>query len=175
MKRGNSFAPIPNAHFLKKSDGARRKVCSCHTTEGSPQFCHARRCPKKCQKGDITHPQMCAHKITISNLNSSEYTCLNSLICFLLSWGMYLSLQEQASCRSVCIPFAATETGFYSGRCWEITLLPFSHVHTCIRHTEMKRYCGYCKHCLSFWGLSAIWMGYRVNTMRVKLPDPNHD
>lgn len=37
---------------------------------------------KKCKKGDLTHTQACAHKITISNLNSSEYTCLNSLNVF---------------------------------------------------------------------------------------------
>lgn len=144
VKRGKSFAPTPNAHFLKASDGARREVCSSHTTERSTQFPHAKRCPEKCQKGDITHTCKCAHKITISNLNSSEYTCLNFLIVFFPQLGHISVISgiyslSPLACRSDWIPFTATEMGFYSDRCWEITLLPFARVHTCIRGIQRWR------------------------------------
>lgn len=105
-------------------------------TEGSPQFPHAKKCPKKCQKGDITHTRMWAHKITISNLNSSKYTCLNSLIVFYSAEAHICHFRNRLikpSCLQVSLhPFHATETGFYSGRCWEITLLLFERVHTWI-------------------------------------------
>lgn len=102
VKRGESFALIPNARFQTESDGARRKVCSCHTTERSPQFRHARRCPKKRQKGDITHARMCAYKITTSNLNSSEYTCLNFLIVF-SSAGAHICLFRNRLIKPSCL------------------------------------------------------------------------
>lgn len=160
VKRGKSFAPIPKICFLK---WARREACSWHGTERGPQFLCANWCPKNGKRKHNkthTHAQTCTCKITLSSLNSSEYTCLNFPIVFSSAGSRIcrftdMLIKATLARGPVCTIFTSTETGFYLHRCWEIILLPL-RMFICASGNQRWRGIVSTVNTTSVWGISAF-------------------